>query len=200
MQAQLSSPDFTRIRIGVGHPGDKTQVANYVLRDFPKADGEWLETLLDAIARSAGKLANGETERFQTDVAQALTTLRAGNKTTDRTQDQNQTQSGARPEAPPARPRRSGGPPSTRSSAPLASRDAARTTSRTGAPSQRDLARIAAAKKNKPSRKIKKGLQAPPAEPAPPPPAETAASPDQTAGNALAARLKRWFSGENKDK
>ena len=75
MQAQLSSPDFTRVRIGVGHPGDKNQVANYVLRDFPKADQIWLEHMLDAVARSAGRIAAGENDRFQSDVAQAMSEL-----------------------------------------------------------------------------------------------------------------------------
>ena len=75
MQAQLSSPDFVRVRIGVGHPGDKTKVASYVLRDFPKADFDWLSTMLDAIAGSTGRLANGDIERFQTDIAQAMSCL-----------------------------------------------------------------------------------------------------------------------------
>ncbi len=29
--AQLGTPDFWRLRIGIGHPGDKSQVANFVL-------------------------------------------------------------------------------------------------------------------------------------------------------------------------
>ena len=30
--AQLGSPDFWRLRIGIGHPGDKSEVANWVLK------------------------------------------------------------------------------------------------------------------------------------------------------------------------
>lgn len=33
-------PDFWRLRIGVGHPGDKSQVIDYVLRRAPKAEEE----------------------------------------------------------------------------------------------------------------------------------------------------------------
>jgi peptidyl-tRNA hydrolase, PTH1 family len=44
-------PDFLRVRLGIGHPGDKRQVTNYVLGDFAKADADWLDPLLAAIAR-----------------------------------------------------------------------------------------------------------------------------------------------------
>ena len=64
--------DYVRVRIGVGHPGHKDLVANYVLNDFAKADQAWLEPLLDAIARSAPRLVTGNNERFLTDVALAL--------------------------------------------------------------------------------------------------------------------------------
>jgi PTH1 family peptidyl-tRNA hydrolase len=64
--------DYVRVRIGVGHPGHKDLVANDVLNDFAKADQAWLEPLLDAIARSAPRLAAGNNERFLTDVALAL--------------------------------------------------------------------------------------------------------------------------------
>lgn len=60
---------YVRVRIGVGHPGHKDLVAQWVLNDFAKADKAWLEPLLDAIARSAGRLVTGDNERFLTDVA-----------------------------------------------------------------------------------------------------------------------------------
>ncbi|MCL4765938.1 MAG: aminoacyl-tRNA hydrolase [Hyphomicrobiaceae bacterium] len=64
--------DFARVRIGVGHPGAKDAVVHYVLHDFAKADQEWLEPLLDALADAAGRLAAGDAARFLTDVAQAM--------------------------------------------------------------------------------------------------------------------------------
>jgi PTH1 family peptidyl-tRNA hydrolase len=64
--------DYTRVRIGIGHPGSRVAVIHYVLHDFSRADAEWLEPLLDAIADAAGRLARGETARFLSDVARAL--------------------------------------------------------------------------------------------------------------------------------
>ncbi len=64
-------PDFGRVRIGVGHPGDKRVVANHVLGDFAKADADWLDPLLAAIAKAAPELASGELNRFGAAVGQA---------------------------------------------------------------------------------------------------------------------------------
>jgi PTH1 family peptidyl-tRNA hydrolase len=64
--------DYGRVRIGVGHPGSKELVHGWVLRDFSKADAEWLEPLLDAITEAAGRLAAGDQARFLTDVARKL--------------------------------------------------------------------------------------------------------------------------------
>jgi PTH1 family peptidyl-tRNA hydrolase len=64
--------DYGRVRIGVGHPGSKELVHGWVLRDFSKADAEWLEPLLDAITDAAGRLAAGDPSRFLTDVARKL--------------------------------------------------------------------------------------------------------------------------------
>jgi PTH1 family peptidyl-tRNA hydrolase len=64
--------DYVRVRIGVGHPGHKDLVVPYVLHDFAKADREWLEPLLDAIAEACGHLAVGDQARFLTEVAKAL--------------------------------------------------------------------------------------------------------------------------------
>ena len=53
-------PDFTRVRLGIGHPGDKRLVSNYVLGDFAKADEDWIEPLLRGIADGAPALAAGD--------------------------------------------------------------------------------------------------------------------------------------------
>ncbi|HMQ93375.1 MAG TPA: aminoacyl-tRNA hydrolase [Amaricoccus sp.] len=57
-------PDFTRVRLGIGHPGDKRLVTNHVLGDFAKAEAEWLEPLLAGIAEAAPELLAGEPARF----------------------------------------------------------------------------------------------------------------------------------------
>lgn len=61
-------PEVRRVRMGVGHPGDKSRVMPYVLSDFPKAETAWKDALLDAIPRALPFLAAGEDERFQTEV------------------------------------------------------------------------------------------------------------------------------------
>ena len=61
--------DYRRVRIGVGHPGVKEMVHGHVLSDFAKADREWLEPLLDAIADNAGLLAKGDDNGFMNKLA-----------------------------------------------------------------------------------------------------------------------------------
>jgi len=56
--------DFWRVRIGVGHPGDKDRVSGHVLNDFSKADMVWLEKTLDAIAETIPSLIQGDDKEF----------------------------------------------------------------------------------------------------------------------------------------
>lgn len=70
--SHLVGNEYQRVRIGIGHPGVKELVTHHVLNDFAKADAEWLEPLLDAIAACAGRLATGDEARFLTDVALKL--------------------------------------------------------------------------------------------------------------------------------
>jgi peptidyl-tRNA hydrolase, PTH1 family len=62
-------PDFTRVRIGIGHPGDKRLVSNHVLGDFAKADADWLDDLLRAVAEAAPTLAAGDVPGFLSTLA-----------------------------------------------------------------------------------------------------------------------------------
>lgn len=64
---------YARVRLGIGHPGHKDRVAQYVLQDFAKADADWLDDLLRGIAKGAPWLAQGKPDRFQNAVAQAMT-------------------------------------------------------------------------------------------------------------------------------
>ncbi len=64
--------DYVRIRIGVGHPGRKDAVAGYVLHDFAKAEWEWLDPLLDAIASAAEPMAAGDVAKFTAEVARRV--------------------------------------------------------------------------------------------------------------------------------
>lgn len=64
--------NFWRVRMGVGHPGDKNRVSGYVLQDFAKADKGWVDAFVDSAAHSTPLLVDGETNRFMTDVSQAM--------------------------------------------------------------------------------------------------------------------------------
>ncbi len=62
-------PDFRRVRIGVGHPGDKDRMLAHVLNDFAKAELKDLRRTLDAIAEAAPLLAQDNDNAFMTKVA-----------------------------------------------------------------------------------------------------------------------------------
>jgi PTH1 family peptidyl-tRNA hydrolase len=61
--------DFSRVRIGVGHPGLKDRVSGHVLDDFSKAEMNWVTTLLDAVAEAAPRLAAGDGPGFTNQLA-----------------------------------------------------------------------------------------------------------------------------------
>ncbi len=63
---------YARVRMGVGHPGHKDAVPHYVLKDFPKADNDWLDDMLRGVSDGAEALAGGDTGRFQNAVALRL--------------------------------------------------------------------------------------------------------------------------------
>ena len=64
--------DYRRVRIGIGHPGIKEMVSPHVLSDFTKADREWLEPLLDAIADNAELLAKRDDNGFMNKLSLAV--------------------------------------------------------------------------------------------------------------------------------
>jgi peptidyl-tRNA hydrolase, PTH1 family len=64
--------DYRRVRIGVGHPGDKDMVQHYVLSDFAKSERPWVEALTAILADDADLLARGEDASFQNKVHLAM--------------------------------------------------------------------------------------------------------------------------------
>jgi peptidyl-tRNA hydrolase, PTH1 family len=64
--------DFKRVRLGIGHPGDKDMVMPHVLGDFAKSDRDWLGKLLEGVADEVVLLADGKDEKFQSKVALVL--------------------------------------------------------------------------------------------------------------------------------
>ena len=57
--------EYRRVRLGIGHPGDKALVHSYVLNDFAKSEEAWAHALCDGIAHNAGLLAKGDDAAFQ---------------------------------------------------------------------------------------------------------------------------------------
>ncbi len=71
IQSCLGTPDFHRVRCGIGHPGHKDRVHSYVLSDFSKAEQEsWLNTYVETAARFIDCLILGQEEDYMTRVAQ----------------------------------------------------------------------------------------------------------------------------------
>jgi PTH1 family peptidyl-tRNA hydrolase len=60
--AQLGTHGFWRLRIGIGHPGDKNVVADYVLTSPPAAERELIETALERCMEVSGLLLEGDLE------------------------------------------------------------------------------------------------------------------------------------------
>jgi peptidyl-tRNA hydrolase, PTH1 family len=64
--------DYRRVRIGVGHPGNKDLVQHYVLSDFAKSESGWVEALIAIVADNADLIAHGEDASFQNKVHLAM--------------------------------------------------------------------------------------------------------------------------------
>ncbi len=62
-------PDYDRVRLGVGHPGHKDAVPGYVLRDFPKADADWLDDEMRGIGDGIEHLIAGDGGKFLNAIA-----------------------------------------------------------------------------------------------------------------------------------
>ena len=61
--------EFWRVRLGIGHPGDKDWVSQHVLGDFFKTEAAWLAPLLAGIGFHATRLARGDADAFMSKVA-----------------------------------------------------------------------------------------------------------------------------------
>jgi len=61
--------DFMRVRLGVGHPGDKNRVPGYVLKDFAKAEMPFVEALIAAVSNAVPDLAQERDSEFMNKVA-----------------------------------------------------------------------------------------------------------------------------------
>ena len=61
--------DYTRVRLGIGHPGHKDRVTGHVLGNFAKAEMEPLADMLGVVAREVPWLLAADEVRFMNEVA-----------------------------------------------------------------------------------------------------------------------------------
>ena len=73
-------PDYRRVRIGIGHPGDKALVQPYVLSDFVKSEAGWVGALCQAIAEAAPLLVADQDASFQNKIHRAIEAAGFGEK------------------------------------------------------------------------------------------------------------------------
>jgi PTH1 family peptidyl-tRNA hydrolase len=64
--------DYRRVRMGVGHPGNKKLMEHYVLQDFAKNERPWVEALCEIVADNAALLIEGKDSTFQNKVHLAM--------------------------------------------------------------------------------------------------------------------------------
>ena len=72
--------DYKRVRIGIGHPGDKALVYHYVLSDFAKSEAGWVEAVRKAIADAAPLLVERQDASFQNKTHLAIEAAGFGDK------------------------------------------------------------------------------------------------------------------------
>ncbi len=64
--------DYLRIRLGIGHPGDKDLVSDYVLSDFRKEEMTTLKNIIDETSHHLGLLLAGDEAGFMNKVSLAV--------------------------------------------------------------------------------------------------------------------------------
>lgn len=68
IDADTGNQNYHRVRIGIGHPGDKARVSGYVLSDFTKDERHTVDLVVAAIARHMDLLIAGREADFMTKV------------------------------------------------------------------------------------------------------------------------------------
>ena len=62
ISARLSTQDYWRLRVGIGHPGDRNQVVNFVLNRAGREEQALIDDALERALAAWPKLAGGEWE------------------------------------------------------------------------------------------------------------------------------------------
>jgi PTH1 family peptidyl-tRNA hydrolase len=69
IQSHLSTPDFKRVRLGIGHPGNKKAVHSFVLKNFTKSEEKWLSPLIQGIQLHINLLIDDQDSDFMSKVS-----------------------------------------------------------------------------------------------------------------------------------
>lgn len=72
IQAHLGTPDFWRVRIGIGHPGDRNRVSDYVLSDFSKAEQEAGAPVFERLAGQAEVIVTSGPKAYEDKMKEGL--------------------------------------------------------------------------------------------------------------------------------
>ncbi len=72
--------DYVRVRLGIGHPGDRDRVSGHVLGNFSKADMICVTDVIDAVSDAIPALVAGDVPGFSNQVALKLAPAKSGAK------------------------------------------------------------------------------------------------------------------------
>ena len=75
--------NYVRVRLGIGHPGDRDRVSGHVLGNFSKADMIWVTDVIDAVSDAIPTLAVRDAPGFSNKVALRLAPAKSGAKPGD---------------------------------------------------------------------------------------------------------------------
>ena len=60
---KLGTPDYARLRIGIGHPGSAAQVVAYVLKKAPKTEQSLIDAAIERARTQLNDIVQGEFQR-----------------------------------------------------------------------------------------------------------------------------------------
>lgn len=60
--------NYWRVRLGIGHPGDRDRVSDYVLSNFAKSEMKWLPDFLGVISDHIAEMLGGDEATFMNKV------------------------------------------------------------------------------------------------------------------------------------
>ncbi len=70
IDADTGDQNYRRVRLGIGHPGDKARVSGYVLSDFMDKERDLVDILCAAVSRQIELLLTGDESGFMTKISE----------------------------------------------------------------------------------------------------------------------------------